>query len=119
MVAEQNHGHGHQQGGRNPFPCHIADNEAEMRVIDQEKIEEIVEKADERNEKIDAFMDSVEEKREARKSLLEKEIPSLTEVILSEEERAKKRTRKETIEMLQKRYGTANQTKREEDVSHV
>ena len=38
---------------------------------------------------------------------------------LSEEERAKKRTRQETVEMLQKRYGTANQTKREEDVSHV
>jgi len=33
---------------------------------------------------------AAEEKREARKSLLEKEIPSLTEVILSEEERAKK-----------------------------
>ena len=38
---------------------------------------------------------------------------------LSEEERAKKRTRQETVEMLQKRYGIANQTKREEDVSHV
>ena len=38
---------------------------------------------------------------------------------LSEEERAKKRTRQETVEMLQKRYGIVNQTKREEDVSHV
>ncbi len=38
---------------------------------------------------------------------------------VSEEERVKTRTRQETVEMLQKRYGIASQIKRKEDISHV
>ena len=69
-----------------------------------------------RNTKSMPLLEIVQNEYERKRHL-----PDGTQVLreVSEEGRAKKRTRQETVEMLQKRYGIVNQTKREEDVSHV